>query len=251
MKYLTDSEILAWNERLSNSEYKLSARYNNRNGYPDILISKIIKMNQNFGDLTKVVQGIESPLIDYIFSFSVSSNRVDYFFSILKRLIKKTFNTKLLVLKGEEKKELILDIKYNQGFQYTTNKHRILNKDFTKITYSFENKSLVEIICFLSYIEDTINFFQLIWGYDGDGNEISLMKFNIGSVVSQTTDKSKDYLIVDYNYIKQRKRFEIEYIVSEIFIDESSPIIRYGKSFSISGDKLCQSRNNTINNIIN
>jgi hypothetical protein len=265
MKYLTDSDIIRWNNRLNKSIYSITPRYSTRNGYPDIIISE--KIESGLPGMPLVKSGIEDPIINYSFSFSVVSHRKDEFFEILHKLLKEKFDTKLLTISNSPESSVgrkhnfdyltqdytnIRDIILDEEIlgKYYTQNHKILNRTFIKYTYDFNNR-LTDIICTLSYIEDTIEFFQLIWGYDEEGNEICLLDFPVGSVVSKNNDKSKDFLVIEYLYKKVNSKFNIEYIVSEIIYDSKSPIIKYGESFIINKDEICHSRNNRIDNILN
>jgi hypothetical protein len=251
MKYLTDSDIIRWNNRLNKSIYSITPRYNTRNGYPDIIISE--KLESRIPAVPLVKSGIEDPIINYIFSFSVVSHRKDEFFEILHKLLKEKFGTRFLTISNKSPDSLgIRDIILDESIlgKYHTQDHKILNRTFIKYTYDFNNR-LTDIICILSYIEDTIEFFQLIWGYDEEGKEICLLDFPVGSVVSKNNDKSKDFIVIEYLYKKVNSKFNIEYIVSEIIYDSKSPIIKYGESFIISKDEICHSRNNRIDNILN
>jgi hypothetical protein len=254
MRYLTDSDILKWNNRLNKSIYSITHRHNTRNGYPDIIISETRESGLPGMPLVKF--GIEDPIINYSFSFSVVSHRKDEFFEILHKLLKDKFDTKFLTISNKSPESLdyanVRDITLDESIlgKYYKQDHKILNRNFIKYTYDFNNR-LTDIICTLSYIEDTIEFFQLIWGYDEEGNEICLLDFPIGSIVSKNSDKSKDFLVIEYLYKKMDSKFNIEYIVSEIIYDSKSPIIKYGESFIINKDEICHSRNNRIDNIIN
>jgi hypothetical protein len=249
MKYLTDSDIIRWGNRLNNSSYYITPRYNTRNGYPDIIISEKIESGIP-GTLIK--SGIEDPIINYSFSFSVVSHRKDEFFEILYKLLKDKFGTKFLTISESLDLNKIRDINLDESIlsRYYTQEHKILNRTFIKYTYDFNNR-LTDIICILSYIEDAIEFFQLIWGYDEEGKEICLLDFPVGSVVSKNSDKSKDFIVIEYIYKKVNSKFKIEYIISEIIYDNKSPIIKYGESFIISKDEICHSRNSRIDSILN
>jgi len=247
MKYLSDSDIIRWNEKLEKLNYSITPRYNTRNGYPDIVISE--RINHQFNTLAK--SGIEDPIINFSFSFSIVSDRVDDFFKILNKLLREKINTKFLISKHNSD-DIIKDIVLDESIlgKYYTQEHKILSRTFIKYTYDFNNR-LTDIICTLSYIEDAIEFFKLIWSYDEEGKEIYLLDFPIGSMVSKNEDKSKDFLVTDYFYKKVNSKFNIEYIVIEIIYDNKSPIIKYGESFIINKDEICHSRNNRIDNIIN
>lgn len=250
MRYLTDSEILKWNDRLSESKFSLIPRMNNRNGYPDIVVS--IEEHSGMPGLPLFKSGFESPVISYLYSFSIVSHREEEFFRIFDRLCKENFSTKLLTIDNQNKESLV-NIDLNKSFieKCSIEEHELLNRKFRKYTFNFESVLLTDIICFLTYIEDTIECFQLLWGYDSNGNEVSLLDFTIGSVVSMKRDKSKDYLVIDYNFIRVVNSYKINYVLSEVLYDDKSPIIKYGKTIKSDGSDICYSRNNRIDNILN
>lgn len=253
MKYLTDSDIIKWNDRINDrinlngithlNYFNLSPRYNNRGGNPDIYINNIT--------LDQMQEKVIIPTINYNFSFSVISHRKEDFFRILNKLFKNKFDTKLLYFNSEGE-EVISDISLDTSLidKHQKQEHKIANRSFIRYTYNFKNK-VTDIICFLSYIEDAIEFFQLIWGYDENGVEISMLDFTIGSIVSNINNRSKDYLVIDYDFEKLYSDYKINYVLSEIIYDPKLPIVRYGKTFIFNRSQICHSRNNRIDSILN
>ena len=102
---------------------------------------------------------------------------------------------------------------------------------------------------YISYIEDAINFFSLIWVYKEDGSEVNLLKYPIGSIVSKKENQSSDFLVLDYKYYKLVNDYKISYIVTEIK-ENNGMTIKYGQIITISEDKITWSRNNRIDNIL-
>jgi hypothetical protein len=128
--------------------------------------------------------------------------------------------------------------------------HTVLNRDFIKYTYKFSGK-LASIIAYISYLEDAITYFQMIWGYNEEGEEICLTKYKIGDIVSVKNDKSKDFLVVDYYYDRINDDYKIDYVISEMMSNPNSSVIKYGDGLKESEDNLTYSRNNRIDNILN
>lgn len=252
MKYLTDSDIIKWSERLP---FTLVPRYSNVGSHPDIVIkmetNHFNRLNNNFTP-TGEYQIVESDdiMIDYQFSFSVISNRTDHFFNILNRLLNNEFGTKLSY-RDSNGKENLTGIYLNKEHlnKIKSEKHTLLKREFTKYTFNLKDK-LTSIVCFLSYVEDAIEFFQLIWEYDIDGKEKLLMEYPIGGIVSTLENKSKDYLIIDYDYNRINGKYLVNYILSEIIFEEKSTVIRYGKPMRYEGREICHSRNNRIDDIL-
>jgi hypothetical protein len=105
-------------------------------------------------------------------------------------------------------------------------------------------------MAYISYLEDTINFFSEIWGYDEDGSEVCLLKYPIGTIVSLEKDKSKDYLVLDYKYSKSDGKYHIDFVASEMLNSKGS-IIKYGDVSTFNESQLCYSRNSRIDDILN
>lgn len=256
MKYLTDTEILNWNKRLEKSDYSVYPISNMRSGSPDIIFRQKVNNNHHMllGD-----QFVETPdpFIRYDFTFSIASNRKSDFFDLFEKLSNEEFGTKsILRVPTNEYRNLpsndkIFDIPFNDSIidKKEENKHFIYDKEYVRFTYHFAGK-LGSIMAYISYLEDAINFFSEIWGYNEDGSEVCLLKYPIGTIVSLLKDKSKDYLVLDYKYRKMDGKYFIDFTISEMLNDKGS-IIKYGEVISASEGLLCYSRNSRIDNILN
>jgi len=243
VNFISDKKIISWNDRLKDSNYNLKPEYTTRSSFPEITIWFVDRNNLPPYNLEQTID----PHINYKFSFSVSSNRTDQFFDILNRLLKMPFETYVTYKDKDYKIDLT-------GTSIVSEKkeeeHKILEKTYKRYSYKFSGK-LSHIIAYVSCIEDTISYFEKMWGYDEDGKEINLLKYPIGSIVSTTKDKSKDYLVLDYNYQKDTNdNFFIDYHCCEI-LNTNSPVIQYGESKLYYEDELCFSRNNRIDDILN
>ena len=245
VNFISDKKILSWNDRLQNSEYRLKPEFTPRSSFPEITIWH--KSSNIMGGSDRISQTLD-PHINYKFSFSVSSNRTEQFFDILNKLLKLPFETYFTY------KEQDYNIELNGGVNIVSSKkeetHKLLEKEYTRFTYDFSGK-LTHVIAYISCIEDTIAYFEKIWGYDEKGNEHCLLKYPIGSIVSTTKDKSKDYLVLDYSYEKDTNdNYFVDYHCCEM-LNTNSPIIQYGESNLYYEDELCFSRNNRIDDILN
>lgn len=105
-------------------------------------------------------------------------------------------------------------------------------------------------MAYVGLLETSIEYFSQIWGYDEDGKEYNLMKFPIGNIVSPVDDKSKDYLILDYQFTRAGS-FNINYVACEMFADKKSTIVKYGPVKTFSEENLTWSRTNRIDDILN
>ncbi len=245
MKFLSDSEILNWNERLKNTNFMVIPTYGHKNSWP------LISFKQTSRDGTSTIT--MDPFLDFQFSFSVVKNRVDFFWDIFENWyedkvgnevlyqdnnnINNNFNNKVYAIAVTD--SIITDKKETE--------HTILNKDYIKYTYNFKGK-LSSIMAYVMFLEDAIEIFSKLYGYSEDGTEVSLTKFQIGSMVSKKDDKSKDYLLIDISPIKIGKDYYIDYHISEVLA--VGDIIRYGATQKVSENEICFSRNSRIDDIL-
>jgi hypothetical protein len=252
MKYLTDSEILKWNEKLEKvkstgqtGHFVVIPRYHAKHSEP-LIHFQWKSSNLQFEE----IKSIPEPSIKYQFSFSVASNRTSNFFDIFDTLIKDGFATKSIMIDNNNS-EKISDISFFNSIveSKTEIKHLVGKKEYVRFSYQFSGK-LGSIMAYVTYLEDTINFFSMMWGYNKDGHEINLIKFPIGSIVSPIKDKSRDYIIVDYRMSKIGGDYKIYLVGSEI-VDTTGSIIKYGDIFKFSESDLTFSRTNRIDDILN
>lgn len=247
VNFISDKKILSWNDRLSNSAYCIKPHYGMMSSFPEITIWQKLSTSsglQNYTD-DRIEQTLD-PHVNYNFSFSVSSNRTEQFFEILNKILRKPFENQF----NYKDKNYKIELSNENIVDKEEEKHKLLEKEYTRFTYKFSGK-LTHIIAYISCIEDTIAYFEKIWGYDEEGKEHCLLKYPIGSIVSTTKDKSKDYLILDYSYEKDTNdNYYIHYYCCEM-LNTNSPIIQYGESNLHLEEELCFSRNNRIDDILN
>ena len=254
MRVLVDKDILKWNQRLYNSTYMISADQFNAHVYLNKTSQNLIIMRREYVGSSKsqkefsnfALNEVDDPTIKYDFVFSVSDNRKDELFRIHESLLESgVLNNKSY---KDKHSEIITapDI-VNSKFE----SHEIFNRKYTRYSYHLEGK-LTSIVAYLTILEDSIEFFQKIWGYDESGNEHPLLKYPIGTIVSKIEDKSKDYMVMDYQYdISYNLGYDISLIISEIDNDPKSLIIRYKEPIFSSEKNLTHSRNSRIDNILN
>lgn len=243
MRFLLDSEILKWNDRLHNSPYMVRPKMHNRSGNVDITFIQKVKNGFNSYDLVETTD----PHISFRYLFSVASNREKEFWDIFDRRkgvgvgTKTSYKEKTEAMKFDEKMLIKSQLKTN---------HSVKEKEFVRVSYDLHGK-LSEIICLITIIEDTVNFFQKIWGYSEDGREVCLLQYPIGSVCSKKNDKSSDYVVLDYEYVIQySNQFDIKYKIAKMEWTNNSPIIKYGPVETSDENELCFSRNNRIDDIL-
>jgi hypothetical protein len=249
MKYLSDTEILNWNKRLERSDYSVYPLSNARSGNPDIIFRQ--KINNGYGMNAMGNQLVETldPFIRYDFTFSIASNRKETFLDLFEKLSKESFGTKSIY--RDQKGEKIIDIIFNDTVieSKEENTHMVYEKEYIRFTIHFAGK-LSSIMAYVSYLEDAINFFSEIWGYNEDGTEVCLLKYPIGTIVCKLSDKSTDYLVLDYKYRKLDGKYYIDFIASEMMNTKGS-VITYGEIYTFRESDLCYSRNSRIDDILN
>jgi len=248
MKYLTDSEILSWNKRLEKSDYNVFPMPNRKSAEPYLAFRQKVSSNYNILPQNQMVNTPE-PFVRYDFIFSISSNREETFNDLFDRISQEPFGSKTIFT--DLNNEKISDIKFSDDIinEKVKSNHYVLEKEYVRYTYNFAGK-LGSIMAYISYLEDTINFFNEIWGYNEDGSEICLLKYPIGTVVSTPKDKSVDYLVLDYKYRKLDGKYFVDFVVAEM-LNTKGTIIKYGEVFTFREDELCYSRNSRINDILN
>ena len=250
MKYLSDTEILNWNKRLEKSLYMVRPMSSSQGANPYISFAQTMyNSSSSWAPLSKPFPDqfmeISDPYIKFDFTFSVIENRLESFFELFNRLYKDKFGTKTIY------KDKTSDVELSDKIIESRDSiiHKIYNRSYVRFSYKFSGQ-LSKIMAYISYLEDTINFFEKVWGYDESGKEHCLLKYPIGSIVSKMDDKSKDFLIIDYLYEKTQNNYIIDYISSEI-MDGTSVIIKYGDVSRFKDIDLCFSRTNRIDDILN
>jgi hypothetical protein len=194
------------------------------------------------------------PFIRYDFTFSIASNRKETFLDLFEKLSKESFGTKSIYRPEsmrDEKDTKIMDIKFSDEVieSKEENTHMVYEKEYIRFTIHFAGK-LGSIMAYVSYLEDAINFFSEIWGYNEDGTEVCLLKYPIGTIVSKPSDKSTDYLVLDYKYRKLDGKYSIDFVASEMMNAKGS-VITYGEIYTFRESELCYSRNSRIDDILN
>lgn len=248
VRFLTDDEIISFNEKISYSQYTIKPHYGNM-GYANIII---LVDKHPASSYTGHIQEVSSDVhLEYKFIFSVSSNRTEQFFEILEKIKKREMMSKLSYQDSNNRINEF-PIKFDETIisSKKEEQHKILEREFTRYTYNFSGK-LTSILGYISCITETINYFSEIWGYDEDGKEHCLLKYPIGSIVSDVKDKSKDYLVLEYEFERTTDNKHHVYYVCCEMLNTDSPVIQYGKTFVTVEDELCFSRNNRIDDILN
>jgi len=254
MRYLLDSEILKWNQRLEKTPYMVYPKSNLQSSHVHISFRQ--KSMNRFGSYqtpystSEFVETMDPHINNYQFVFSVAKNRVDNFFDIFDKLREEEFGTTTCYTNTNNDNK-IGEIKITDDIviKKESSEHKISEKEYVRFSYTFTGK-LSQIMGYVFYLEDAIEFFSSIWGYNEDGTEEHLIKYPIGTLVSDIDDKSKDYLILDYQYRKSDKKYYIDYEITEVLGGYSS-VIKYGEVKIVTEKGICFSRNGRIDDILN
>jgi hypothetical protein len=249
-KYLSDSEILNWNDRLENTPYHVFPKYSTHNSFPAIVFKQRLKYGLgSFGSDPESEVVTLDPHMKFQFSFSVAKNRVDNFFHIFNKWFTNKIETKTLFVDNSNR-EKIGDIEVSDSIIKSKKQidHKVKEKEYTKLTYEFEGH-LSSIMAYVMFLEDTIEIFSKIWGYDEDGGEHTLTRFSIGDIVTKVGDQSEDYLILDFIPQKNGKDFSLNYEICKMIT--KGQIIQYSQSEIVRESDITWSRNNRIDDILN
>lgn len=252
---LSDTDILNFSNQLNDSRFYIRPEYTNFSSYPVIgyyinsMHQDIRNLGQgNYGNDSSIHGRIHEPEVEYELTFSVCEKRVDEFFDIFKKITEKGIENFVYHSTTEHR-----PIKFTEDIVYSKNEltHSFMKRNYKKIQYNFIGK-VSSIIAYVQALKDTIEYFGMIWGYTEEGEELCLLKYPIGSIVSPLNDKSTDVLVVDYKYNKStNSKFSIDYEVYEILSNEKSSTLQYGRKNIFSENELSLSRTAQVNSILN
>lgn len=252
---LSDTDIINFSNKLNDSRFFIRPEFTNFSSYPVIgyyinsMHQDIRNLGQgNYGNDSRIHGRINEPDIEYELTFSVCEKRVDEFFDIFNKITKNGIENFVYHSTTDHR-----PIKFTEDVIYSKNEltHSFMNRNYKKIQYNFRGK-VSSIIAYVQALKDTIEYFGMIWGYTEEGEELCLLKYPIGSIVSPKNDKSKDVLVVDYQYNKStNNKFTIEYEVYEILSNDKSSTLQYGRKDIFSEIELSLSRTAQVNSILN
>lgn len=247
-KYLSDTEIMNWNDRLENTDFQVFPRYHTHNSFPVIVFKQKLKFGLYSSSGQSEVITLD-PHMKFQFSFSVATNRVDNFFNIFDKWFTNKIETKTY-FEDSSNRQKLGDIEISDSIIKSKKQtgHKVKDKEYTKFTYNFDGH-LSSIMSYVMFLEDTIEIFSKIWGYDEDGGEHTLTKFSIGGIVTKSGDQSEDYLILDFIPHKTGQDFIIDYEICKM--TQKGQIIQYGTPEVVREKDITWSRNNRIDDILN
>ena len=183
-----------WNDRLDKSGLSISSMpLSVNNGIKLSIFRKQTEFN-TFNTFEKVDGNIR---IDFIFTYSVAKRTLKRFDNICEQLLKneyffiidnKNINYKL------KKEDISLPI-------FEEKILKLYKTEYINRKLVFKNKPLTEIILIVSLIEKTIEIISKLFSYDDDNNEISKIKFPVGTVVSIKGDETNDFIVQKIDFI--------------------------------------------------
>lgn len=240
-RYLSNNEVIDWEERIKNSSYS----------------------NSGFSSSLYNIDNPSSLRINYRFSFSVAANHEFRFEKLLDNFLDEGFSIKYLDKNYKRKsdttlKKEILTLRKLQEKQY----HEIKKINYINYKYNFNYVPVLPLIYFVQTIKDIIEIISNNWAFDESGNEICLMKYSIGEIVSLDTDKS-DYMIDSVIYLREntdqfeslKKRYEIEdefilYRLSKV-VSFNQQVIEFGNQELASSSQIRPSRGERLDELLN
>lgn len=203
-------------------------------------------------------------LIDYNFSVTVNSSRVDLFEMFFKNMSKDSIfiSTKKDIIGCQydiisetfsvsvSNFNSIRSTKMLNGPTTSYEDVLVESVPYKRIKLTFSNCHPLVIAKNIIDIKDCVSFINSLYGYDEDGNEISLIRFKIGSVVNIKIDICEyglepiDYVVVGHEF--ERENGELICDIRKID-DEGNFLSRV----IIEESKLIPSRGNNLNILLN
>jgi hypothetical protein len=245
---LSKEEIEKWNNRLEKSSFKI---YFDLSTYT-FQACNVKNIENGFTNNSLLNDNTEKSdakfnRINYKLSFSVTKKRQDDFL--------------LLINKFESEGFLNEEIDISNIIKQTPIHHNLYGVDFVKYDIQlFE--PIFKTIAIVTIVEDAIDFIQQMYGVNDSGEEINLLNYTKGSIVSIKDNRSIDYMIDNYIYVRNTvsSKYQIfpdienhiNYELVCIDIENiKSSVICYGDSVIVSEDQIITSRTNNLNIIFN
>jgi hypothetical protein len=182
-----------WNDRLDKSGLSISSiPLSTSNGIKLSIFRKQTEFNQ-FTNFEK----IGNIRIDFIFTYSVAKRTLKRFDNICEQLLE---NEYFFIIDSKDiryklkKEDISLPI-------FEESDLKIYKTDYINRKLVFKNKTLTEIILIVSLIEKTIEIISKLFSYDDENNELSKIKFPVGTVVSIKGDETNDFIVQKIDFI--------------------------------------------------
>ena len=205
-------------------------------------------------------------LINYKFSVTVGSSRLNFFEMFFKKMLNDSFyvSDKKGSIKCDYdiisntftvcKTHFLCDIGFTKllkGPDISYDDILVESVSYKKITLNFNYCHPLVIAKHIIDIKDCVSFINSLYGYDEDGSEILLVRFRIGSIVNIGIDIYEygcdpiDYVIVGYEF----ERDSNGGLICDIReVDENGNFL---SKTIIEESKLIPSRGNNLNILLN
>jgi hypothetical protein len=170
-------------------------------------------------------------------------------------LIENKRETFVFLDKKSDKLKRIEDLKIEEFSNFLDVKeHTYNNVEYIRYEYDFKSVDLYRLISFVTCIKDSID---VICNhiYDSDGNEICIPR--PGDIVSIVDDRKNDYIVSSISFFRkncityENKEFGFNFNLLKIAKFNKDTIIYDGETINVGLNKIVNSRNNIIGNILN
>lgn len=245
MRKLQQSEITNWNTRLSHNNINDPTLSIINYQYKDCL-SLTIKDRYSY-----MKHEIKLPFdTSFNFSYSVNEKTITRFDNILSELLESGMIFNTIEDKMVKTTTCQKPIEFFNKF-LSEREHNIQKAKYKQRIFKFTNISLFDLIYFVSCVEDTVKIIQKYFEYDINGNEITKVKYPVGTIVS-LKEKSGDFFIQGLKFIRDDiNNPGIRYLVSKIESNINSEILIFSNIFESIEDDIKPNRDDRINSILN
>lgn len=247
MRQLNQFDIDLLNKRLTNSGVILSFQYGG-------LVS-LHELDRYSSYSSPYYSGKEISLYNFVvegynFSYSVSEKTLLRFDNILNKMINRgfSFNTSSqsqstmsgygIVQKNLEIKDIEPILKCSES------SHNIHGVKYKRREFSFNTK-LINIIYYVTCVQDAVDIIQKYYEYTEDGVEICKVPYSVGSLVTFIPDPGVDYFVQSIDFETEG----IFYTISKIETNYTEVLI-FSETITVTESELSPNRDDRINSIL-
>lgn len=251
MRFFSQFELEDWSQKLGTH---LRSPYVANPFYPKQLNPNLNKISTTFDD--------HSSKIDYKFTFSISKNNVERFNNLISQFFNEGFEISHLDNKIHIERLTIDDLNTLNSFR-TSTEHKTYGVEFIRYTYDFKRVLVLPLIIFIQTIQDAIEIIGNFWGFDQQGEEVCLITYPPGSIVSLKNDRG-DFIVESVQYLrKNTKSFEklkikynikdelIIYNLIKIISNHNSQVLEYDSTqYTASNDGIIPNRGQRLDELL-
>lgn len=240
-----------WNDRLKNIGLSVSIKEQFPINYYSVNFYKIseidwyrkasLNLSLNLYDEERYLNINDNFIISFTYSYSLSKRCLNRFNKILNQIIENEFcfNNGVEFKYKLKKEDILLPICEEKDL-------KISNIDYINRKMVFKQKPIFEIMSIIIAIERTLGIINNYFSYDEDGNEISNIKYSVGSIVSLNKDTENDYIIQEYDFTSET------YKLSKItFPEKNKEVFLLEDAGNFSEKEIRMNRNFRIDEILN